>query len=85
MPTPTTVKFQIAVSSTNTKGEATEKTYTLTLSFQVEGSDEGEIRVTPILATGSDSPEGASTEGDLPDGTLQPAGDVPLPKDPPVH
>lgn len=83
MPAQTTVRFQIAVPSTEENGGG-EKVYTLTLSLLVEGSGEGEIRVTPILATESDSPEGASTTSDLPDGTLPPPGDAPLPKDPPV-
>lgn len=69
MSTPTTVKFQIAVPLT----DGTEKTYTLTLSLLVEG--EGEIKVTPVLGSESDAPEP----------TVVPAGDAPLPKDPPVH
>lgn len=76
MSTPTTVKFQIAVPST----DGTEKTYTLTLSLLVEGSveGEGEIRVTPILAS-------ETSESDAPEPAVLPAGDAPLPKDPPVH
>ncbi|MFP5286009.1 MAG: hypothetical protein ACLGI9_09755 [Thermoanaerobaculia bacterium] len=83
MSTPTTVKFQIAVSSTAGSGEATEKVYTLTLSLLVEGSVEGDgIRVTPILASESDPDTTVQAPGDSP---LQPPGDAPLPKDPPVH
>lgn len=54
MSTPTTVKFQIVVSSTDGDGEATEKVYTLTLSLLVEGSAEGEIKVTPLLTAESE-------------------------------
>lgn len=71
MSTPTTVKFEIAVPST----DGTEKTYTLTLSLLVEGSGDGEIKVMPVLASESDASEA----------TVVPAGDAPLPKDPPVH
>ncbi|HVG11090.1 MAG TPA: hypothetical protein VNM67_25530 [Thermoanaerobaculia bacterium] len=71
MSTPTTVKFQIAVPSTSGNGGA-EKVYTLTLSLQVEGCSEGEIKVMPVLSAESGDPE-----------VVLPSGNVPLIQDPP--
>jgi len=71
MSTSTTVKFQIAVPSTDVNGGA-DKIYTLSLSLLVEGCSEGEITVTPVL----------TNESNLAVGVL-PSGAVPLIQDPP--
>ena len=66
MPTPTTVQFQIAVSSTNANGEAAEKVYNLTLTLLVEGPDDGQIRVTLASQGEADSGEVTPLGGGMP-------------------
>lgn len=60
MSTPTTVKFQIAVPST----EGAEKVYTLTLSLLVEGATDGEITLT--RNDEGEMPDGVTSQGDVP-------------------
>lgn len=85
MSIPTTVKFQIAVSSKDESGLDTEKIYTLTLSLLVEGAgNEGEIRVKQIAAV-TPQPLGiVPPPEDPPSPAPQPQGIVPPPEDPPT-
>jgi len=73
MSTPTIVRFQIAVPSTDGSAEATEKVYTLALSLLVEGGCEDDGRIKVMLA-------GDESTGDP---TLVPPSDVMPPKEPP--
>lgn len=76
MSTPTTtVRFQIAVPTTNGDGCTTDTMYRLTLNLQVEGPADGEIRVS-LLPDFEPSPPMIEPNPQAP-------GAAPLPTDPP--
>lgn len=56
MATPTTVQFQVTVSSKDENGVVTEKTCLLTLQVESENGEVCDVRVAPVLTgTGTDN------------------------------
>jgi hypothetical protein len=79
MSTPTTVKFRIAVSSTDGNGQTIENVFLVDMSVESESGEVigVELSPSPTFVSGSNDNES------LRDGLLLPSGEVMPPKDPP--
>ncbi|HWN41887.1 MAG TPA: hypothetical protein VNW71_06670 [Thermoanaerobaculia bacterium] len=80
MSTPTTVKFQIAVSSTDGNGQAIEKVFLVDMSVESGSGKVLGIELVPSTTLVS----GSNDNGSIGDGKAQPSGEVMPPKDPPT-
>lgn len=77
MSTPTTVKLQIAVSSTDEKGQTTQSRYFVDVNVVSESGEPVGIELLPSTSTASTGSEGASEP------VIVPPSEVMPPQDPP--
>ncbi|MEA2559152.1 MAG: hypothetical protein QOH06_656 [Acidobacteriota bacterium] len=79
MSTPMMVKFQIAVSSKDEDGQATEKIFLVDMTVTSESGEVLGIELLPVVISSNDNESILSTGGPSP----VPSGEVMPPQDPP--